>query len=39
MNCKQMYQNLAITNFFIFKYNLNTESSNPQDILNLEIPN
>jgi hypothetical protein len=37
MNYKQMYQNLAVTNYFLFKYNLGEEEF--EDFSELEIPN
>ncbi len=40
MNCKKMYDNLVMTNFFIFKYNLGFESAvETEDLTDLEVPN
>jgi len=39
MNCKKMYDNLVMTNFFIFKYNLGTESVDMENLFELEMPN
>ena len=37
MNTKQMYNDLVMTNYFIFGYNLETDQN--EDFFDLEIPN
>jgi len=39
MNHKQMYQDLKISNYFIFKYNIGYEEEEIEDFSELEIPN
>jgi hypothetical protein len=39
MNHEQMYQRFVMTNYFLFKYNLNYDDNPDEDFSELEIPN
>ena len=39
MNYKQMYQDLIMTNFFIFKYNLGASDSEEEEFLSSDFLN